>query len=265
MFRLLLLSPDNASIQEFTGDAAKEVLRNPNRSGQLWLDITNQKQADIDLLSQVFRFHPLALEDCLHFDQRAKLEEYPAASRISSSSRTTLSPCRACADLHRASRRRARSTCRATCWLRGRQSARHAGAGDARLPRSGDARHHPRRAELHGRSTACFIACAWSRSSWRGAPTLSTTSSRMCCATATFQCWSSCRICSTSSRARSCATRRLTIRKYLLAAQDLGAHAPRHRRSATSWGSVPTRRQHLHQRAHRAVLSRHLRSPDARL
>ena len=79
MFRLLLLSPDNASIQEFTGDAAKEVLRNPSRTGQLWLDITNQKQADIDLLSQVFRFHPLALEDCLHFDQRAKLEEYPGS------------------------------------------------------------------------------------------------------------------------------------------------------------------------------------------
>lgn len=77
MFRLLVLSPDNTSIQEYTGDEAKEVLRNPQRTGQLWLDITNQKQADIDLLSQVFRFHPLALEDCLHFDQRAKLEEYP--------------------------------------------------------------------------------------------------------------------------------------------------------------------------------------------
>lgn len=79
MFRLLLLSPDATAITELTGDAAKAALRDPQRTGQLWLDITGQKQADIDLLAQVFRFHPLALEDCLHFDQRAKLEEYPGA------------------------------------------------------------------------------------------------------------------------------------------------------------------------------------------
>lgn len=76
MFKLLLLSVDGTTIREYSGEAAKEVLRDPNRTGQLWLDIQNQKQADIDLLAQVFKFHPLALEDCLHFDQRAKLEEY---------------------------------------------------------------------------------------------------------------------------------------------------------------------------------------------
>ncbi len=77
MFRLLILSPDNSAITQLTGDEAKAALRDPQRTGQLWLDITGQGQADIDLLAQVFRFHPLALEDCLHFDQRAKLEEYP--------------------------------------------------------------------------------------------------------------------------------------------------------------------------------------------
>ena len=77
MFRLLILSPDNSAITQLTGDDAKAALRDPQRTGQLWLDITGQGQADIDLLAQVFRFHPLALEDCLHFDQRAKLEEYP--------------------------------------------------------------------------------------------------------------------------------------------------------------------------------------------
>ena len=77
MFRLLILSPDNSAITQLTGDEAKAALRDPQRTGPLWLDITGQGQADIDLLAQVFRFHPLALEDCLHFDQRAKLEEYP--------------------------------------------------------------------------------------------------------------------------------------------------------------------------------------------
>ena len=45
-----------------------------------WVDISNQTQAEIDLLAQGYKFHPLALEDCLHFDQRPKIEEYTGAS-----------------------------------------------------------------------------------------------------------------------------------------------------------------------------------------
>jgi magnesium transporter len=41
-----------------------------------WIDIEKQDEAKLALLGQRFGFHPLALEDCLHFDQRAKLEEY---------------------------------------------------------------------------------------------------------------------------------------------------------------------------------------------
>lgn len=43
-----------------------------------WVDLVGQTAEDLDLLGQAFRFHPLALEDCLHFDQRPKLEEYAA-------------------------------------------------------------------------------------------------------------------------------------------------------------------------------------------
>jgi magnesium transporter len=77
MLRVLQLPPgEGATLNELTGDEARALLLSPQRSGLLWVDITNQGQRDIDLLAQAFKFHPLALEDCLHFDQRSKLEEY---------------------------------------------------------------------------------------------------------------------------------------------------------------------------------------------
>jgi magnesium transporter len=41
-----------------------------------WLDLHNPDEAEFRLLSEVFGFHPLALEDSRHFGQRPKLEEY---------------------------------------------------------------------------------------------------------------------------------------------------------------------------------------------
>jgi magnesium transporter len=41
-----------------------------------WIDLSAHEPSDLELLAERFRFHPLTLEDCAHFDQRAKLEEY---------------------------------------------------------------------------------------------------------------------------------------------------------------------------------------------
>lgn len=41
-----------------------------------WIDIEAQDTATLELLQQRFALHPLAIEDCLHFDQRPKVEEY---------------------------------------------------------------------------------------------------------------------------------------------------------------------------------------------
>jgi magnesium transporter len=41
-----------------------------------WLDLDQPDEADFEILRDVFRFHPLAVEDSEHFDQRAKLEDY---------------------------------------------------------------------------------------------------------------------------------------------------------------------------------------------
>ena len=41
-----------------------------------WLDLYKPKADDLDLLADVFKFHPLAVEDAAHFGQRPKLEAF---------------------------------------------------------------------------------------------------------------------------------------------------------------------------------------------
>ena len=41
-----------------------------------WLDLYRPDEADFEILRDVFRFHPLAVEDSEHFDQRAKIDDY---------------------------------------------------------------------------------------------------------------------------------------------------------------------------------------------
>jgi magnesium transporter len=41
-----------------------------------WIDLRSQDEPQLELLRERFDFHPLALEDCAHEDQRPKLEEY---------------------------------------------------------------------------------------------------------------------------------------------------------------------------------------------
>ncbi|MEO8576272.1 MAG: magnesium/cobalt transporter CorA [Gemmatimonadales bacterium] len=45
-------------------------------TGTLWVDIDNRKPEDVSLLSDVFHFHPLAVQDSLNPDSRVKIEEY---------------------------------------------------------------------------------------------------------------------------------------------------------------------------------------------
>jgi magnesium transporter len=41
-----------------------------------WLDLTAPSEQEIERLREIFGFHPLALEDALHFGQRPKLDHY---------------------------------------------------------------------------------------------------------------------------------------------------------------------------------------------
>ena len=60
-----------------TGLSAEEMkARIQNGTGTLWVDIDNRRPEEVALLSEVFHFHPLAIEDSLNPDSRVKVEEY---------------------------------------------------------------------------------------------------------------------------------------------------------------------------------------------
>jgi magnesium transporter len=71
-FRILDLVPGSTPVPSDSPDCVA-----PPPPGTLrWIDIKQQSEMEMKILSERFRFHPLTLEDCLHFDQRPKVEEY---------------------------------------------------------------------------------------------------------------------------------------------------------------------------------------------
>lgn len=72
MFRVLEVGPDGPpTVYEGIDRIA------PPADGVLrWIDLQKQDEAQLNVLAQQFRFHPLTIEDCSHFDQRPKLEAY---------------------------------------------------------------------------------------------------------------------------------------------------------------------------------------------
>ncbi len=46
--------------------------------GPIWIDLAPTPE-NVAFVGERFRFHPLALEDCLHEDQRPKFEQYPGS------------------------------------------------------------------------------------------------------------------------------------------------------------------------------------------
>lgn len=46
------------------------------RDSLLWVDIEAPSHAEIDMMQHIFHFHPLAVEDSIHNETRAKLEQY---------------------------------------------------------------------------------------------------------------------------------------------------------------------------------------------
>jgi len=52
------------------------MVRPPEAGTHLWVDVEGPDAATLALLGERFGFHPLALEDCAHLDQRPKLEDF---------------------------------------------------------------------------------------------------------------------------------------------------------------------------------------------
>ena len=72
MFRILDVHEDGLSVV-----CAGLANVAPPAAGDIrWIDLVEQDADKLRVLAERFRFHPLAIEDCLHFDQRPKLESY---------------------------------------------------------------------------------------------------------------------------------------------------------------------------------------------
>jgi magnesium transporter len=72
MFRAILSDPDEPQrVEDEPADIGP-----PHAHAFYWLDLTGPCEEDLARLGRAFHFHPLALEDCAHADQRPKSEEY---------------------------------------------------------------------------------------------------------------------------------------------------------------------------------------------
>ena len=60
----------------FTREAVEELLA---RDTFFWVDVARPTEDDFAVLRDVFKFHPLAVEDSEHFNQRAKVDDYDDA------------------------------------------------------------------------------------------------------------------------------------------------------------------------------------------
>jgi magnesium transporter len=72
MYRVLDVGPEQSPV---VGDGPERVAP-PEDDVTRWIDLSAQADGELQLLAERFGFHPLTIEDCAHFDQRAKLEEY---------------------------------------------------------------------------------------------------------------------------------------------------------------------------------------------
>jgi magnesium transporter len=68
-----LVTTDGGLTEQLTPELIGQALQ---RREVLWLDLDCSGQDTISVLRDVFRFHPLAIEDVAHFGQRPKVEDY---------------------------------------------------------------------------------------------------------------------------------------------------------------------------------------------
>lgn len=66
--------PDGGPRKGLSVDEIKRIVE--SRTGTLWVDIDYNDESQQALLSDVFHFHPLAIEDALNPQSRVKIEEY---------------------------------------------------------------------------------------------------------------------------------------------------------------------------------------------
>jgi magnesium transporter len=59
-----------------TTDSMIEASKSLREGAHLWVDLENFDEWTLALLGEAFGFHPLAIEDCLHGEQRSRIDPY---------------------------------------------------------------------------------------------------------------------------------------------------------------------------------------------
>jgi magnesium transporter len=63
---------ETGATTELAHDAPKPTAANTI----VWLDVSTPTEDDLNWLARTYNFHPLAIEDCRHFEQRAKVDAF---------------------------------------------------------------------------------------------------------------------------------------------------------------------------------------------
>ena len=75
MIRTYFLSHDGTFHRDMDAAALRQAVE--GRKGTLWVDLEAPTPGEVSLLGpEVFGFHPLAVEDCLHAQSRPKVDDY---------------------------------------------------------------------------------------------------------------------------------------------------------------------------------------------
>jgi len=75
MYEAYLIKQDQTIITDLTLQQIEEALK--DKESFLWVDIQGAQDADIDILTNTFKLHPLTVEDCIMPNARPKLEKFP--------------------------------------------------------------------------------------------------------------------------------------------------------------------------------------------
>ena len=78
---ITLIDLDNHTTTSLPYDAA----RPSSAAGTLWLDVNAPSEDDLGWLARAYAFHPLTIEDCREFNQRAKIEAYADTASLAAS------------------------------------------------------------------------------------------------------------------------------------------------------------------------------------
>lgn len=75
MHQIIIRQANNHCQTNVPVEELRQLLATPDTT--VWVDLLDPDEHEIDLLRDIFNFHPLAIEDAFHDQQRPKIDTYP--------------------------------------------------------------------------------------------------------------------------------------------------------------------------------------------